>query len=272
MKRQLGEYNTRAKTKKTVPASNQTSDNEQSEESKQNPWTLEEDAFMRSEVNEMKTVNWKVISKRMNKKFKGNKTSRSCRLRWKEILVPAPEKEWSENEELVLVMSCFYHSQDWDGIALLINNRKDVKEHFAEWIERIAKMAKAERGEEGKPLNKLQIMVGVLMLLEAISKEGCEFSEVTEIVQATGVSELNCFNLLNATIAGEQEWNRERLEAYVDTVMDKIQEQVEALGGDKSSELDDLIHPRTEPPRPRYYMFPITYMGQECYLYIPYSM
>lgn len=241
---------------------------------KRTEWTLEEDELLMQEVNKVKVPNWRVICKNLNKNFdKKLFTGEQCMQRWK-ILVPDHDMhlQWTSNEELLLLVMTYENSIDWLRISLLFNKPEGIKEYFKNIVLQIANRAKDHDYKDLNKINRLyilQVFAYVRLLLNAMSGKKCENPEVLEVIEMTKLEEADCFSLLNEVgkvIKAEGVWNRNRLDLYLENVMEKIRNKMIDLVVPQENIFSQQNQGPIPPVLSPFWVGPVNYMGREIYI------
>lgn len=250
-------------------------------EGKSDEWSIDEDECLIREVAKMKIPSWRVISKNINKSFLiKHRTGLQCKQRWI-ALMPSDNSQypWSFNEELLLLYFTSEESLDWYSITASLQNKSDVESHFYKIVLDVANRAKEKNYKDLDKISRLyilQVFACVKLLLKALSQQNCVYAEVLEIAQLTQLAEKDCYELLNSVgkiINTKGEWNEERLNQYLENVMENIRNKIinlsQPFASNQDNKLQSILPQQSQSGIPQvlrpYWMGPVPYMGQEIY-------
>ena len=84
-------------------------------------WKKSEDILLRKNVLNKDKIDWKSISKKLNR------TPRQCRDRWNYVLNPnINKKSWTEDENIKLINLQMLYGNKWSLISKFFVNRTDI--------------------------------------------------------------------------------------------------------------------------------------------------
>ena len=91
---------------------------------KRNKFTKDEDAILKSYINQYGESNWRFIRSHLP-----NRTIRQCRERWKYFLSPNTgeiKKKWTSHEDELLVQKYNIYGSKWSKICSFFHGRTDI--------------------------------------------------------------------------------------------------------------------------------------------------
>ena len=96
-----------------------------------NDWSVEEDQYLRQQVNEYGVKNWKIISKGFCKKFKSsNRTPQNCREHWNLL-----QLHTSYNEEVLILL--LYYGDNLELASTIFKSSLKVEQYIKNLILKI---------------------------------------------------------------------------------------------------------------------------------------
>ncbi len=218
-------------------------------------WTPEEDQSLIHEVDNLKSSNWRIITKIVNKQFKGKwRTAKDCEQRWKEISHAydhdSEPKPWTEAEDLALLFALYFTPDCWET---LLPARPDLRTHLGDMLLNVAAAAKEGHSatERKSPTQILRSLVCLQLMMESLEGRDTKgFPQAGEAVRAVQLEFKDCFNLLRSldlpvkiTASSDLPRFRRYLGAVMQTLFDKL---YTTIGSTKED--DELTHQRQ--PRP----------------------
>jgi len=250
-------------------------------------WSRLEEKTLIKTVSEVKHRNWRMIAKTMNEKNKGKtRTPEECEEHYYE-LKPAEKpiekqrpkgigffrkklrikKCWTLGENCALLCGCILHENDWEQILASVPGRRKsaTKKHILEIVTNVGKMIKenlAKNIDEKDYLEIFKVLSCIKLIISTLENSALypELNKSIEKLQLTVRESLNFISTLNCEPCKEKTWTVERLNAYLLSAVDRIQNNKHLQIGDDDSEgtLDGLIHERPEEPvfRPDAMWFP----------------
>jgi len=228
----------------------------------QNPdWTTEEDALLLQEIEQSKNQNWKMLSRKLNKKFKGKpKTPLDCQLRF-QVLKNDSAKPWTIEEELILYISYYQNQQNcWESLKLLLPNHKNHQEFFMSNL--LKYQEKMKKGEPIKTVKPSDILIQILMLKFIWDSIGLNEKII--------VTNENCREFASQILPNLSEITKEKYDIYTENLIEKFINNVNKSQTNFENEEDELMHERPESPvhepaRQQYFWVPVSYGGREMF-------
>ena len=163
-------------------------------------WTKEQDTYLRSVVRTYGTRQWDIVADNVNDKFKSAlKTAKQCRQRWQKHVDPTLAKQqWSEQEEVELLLAHQKYKNSWSDIAIALKNRDNnsIKNRFYTIFRKVRNKAKksdytyTSKHELLQMLYVVSVMESYLLLMaspeESKEKQGKDFAcKLVEHVNST---------------------------------------------------------------------------------------
>jgi hypothetical protein len=246
-----------------------------------NEWSIDEDECLIREVAKMKIPSWRVISKNVNKTFVSkHRSGVQCKQRWISLMPGDNSKfPWSFNEELLLLYFTSEESLDWYSISTSLQHKADIQAHFYKVMLDIANRAKEKNYADLDKISRLyilQVFACIKLLIKAITHHNCIYAEVLEIAQITQITEKDCYELLNSVgkvINTKGEWNEDRLNQYLENVMENIRNKIinlsQPFANNQDNKMQNIFPQQNQSGIPQvlrpYWMGPVPYMGQEIF-------
>ncbi len=206
-------------------------------------WTPDQDAVLRSIVDTYGTSDWNVIADNINSKFEGaEKSARQCRQRWQKHIHPALSKhQWSEREEVDLLLAHQKYKNSWSDIACALKGRNNnsIKNRFYTIFRKVRNKIRKDDFDFGSRVELLQVHYMIALMETYISdstgseeeesKSGKDF--VFKLVQDIDLAALKEYKRHLAEVAGGAN-SMEQL--FAELVAD--QEDAEVVGNDNENE------------------------------------
>jgi hypothetical protein len=267
-------------------------------------WTAAEDEYLMAQVALVKNGNWRIVCKRLNKRFSHvRRTGQECKVRFEALPKVSSGTIWTANEDLALLCGCCNGDPNWASISRAIptHDLHELKRRLQELLHDVAVGAKGGEVEQRghvTPCERLQVFMSVQLLCEALDNPGHSFEEVRSALDTTHPTQEECLKLLDALETSETRprWTRRTLTVYIDTVLEKLentipmqlqlqsqtqnpnpnqnqtQNQNQNPNLSPDPDLDQVMHrPRAPPetglPLPlQYWWLPAYIVGYQCYV------
>lgn len=213
-------------------------------------WSKEEDAFIMSEIMNM-GINWKILNKRLSKKFKNaNKTYFDCMTRWEYLTNSI--NSWTDNENLILYITFCQNPNNWSIISSMIPEKQFVKEHLLNELEKFVVKLKNREGS----INTYVEIAKNLFLLKILWDETCP--EIKSISKREHLTESDYISFLGL-IKGCKGFNKEDLNKLLLKLTEEFLTIIEG-----HEDFDGLLHTKTKIPK--YCWLPFDWNGRRIYL------
>ena len=254
-------------------------------------WTTAEDEYLMEQVAEVKNGNWRIVCKRMNKRFLHvRRTGVECKVRFESLPKVSSGTLWTANEDLALLCACCAGVPDWPRISRTIPTHElhELKRRLQELLHEVAVGAK--RGElrlrgPTTPCERLQVFLSVKLLCEAVRHSQLSCDEAGETVRSLQPTQEECLRLLDGVDGHETserrpQWTLQRLTTYIETVLEKLENSLPTPPSDSNpnpepqqdSGLDEVMHgPRVGQAEGlslpwQYWWLPAYVVGYQCYV------
>jgi len=195
---------------------------------------MEQDLFLRNLISKEKSLNWKTVCRRLNKKFPSHKvTAKACESRWNIL-----NSSLSINEELVILLTLYRGKLEMAEELLM--TRIDVKDYIVKIIGRLLSIVEEMKiSRQLTVLERLQFFVCIDL---ALNSEGdCNF----ELMRTSGIDWLEVIQYLTKQKA---KMSKESLHEFVQKIISNIEDKVNLLLGSEVNCFKDIMHERKDNP------------------------